>query len=86
MLQQLPVLLQGDSQAADLCSDCAVLQLNLPQAEGAGNLEGQGQHVKGGKGLLDPWLVHEPGVWFATPVASHHRSGACISPIIQEGL
>ncbi len=44
-LQQLPALLQCDSQAAELCGDCAVLQPNLPQAGGAGNLEGQGQHT-----------------------------------------
>ena len=39
MLQQLHVPLLGDSQVAGLCSDCAVLQPNLPQAEGAGNLK-----------------------------------------------
>ena len=36
--------------------------------------------------LLGPQLAHEPCVWFAAHVASHHRSGACISLVIQEGL
>ena len=36
--------------------------------------------------LLGPQLAHEPCVWFAAHVASHRRSGACISLVIQEGL
>ena len=41
---------------------------------------------KGQSKLLGPQLVHEPGVWFATHIASYHRSGTCIPPMIQKGL
>ena len=46
MLQQQLIPLQDDSQAVELCSDCVVLQPKPPEAEGAGNLEGQGQHIE----------------------------------------
>ena len=57
ILQQQPILLQDDSQAAELCSGHAVLQPNLPHAEGAGNLEGQGQNMNEEKAKVNYLVI-----------------------------